>query len=94
MLKAVGIEFQGGTEKSDCDLMCLLILHCKNKLDIAVGARPFVTLYFSSANCWIHFYHSPENDISFPQRVSNEEVYTVFINHSYNALSCRWFIYY
>ena len=31
-----------------CDL---LLLHCKNKLYIAVGARPFVTLYVSSASC-------------------------------------------
>ena len=35
--------FTCGIEQSDCKLACLLLLHCKNKLDIAVVARPFVT---------------------------------------------------
>ena len=45
--------FTCGIEQSDCKLACLLLLHCKNKLDIAVVARPFVTFYISSASYWI-----------------------------------------
>ena len=44
------------TEKSDCDCVCLFLQNCINKLDIAVGARPLVTLYISSASCWIFSY--------------------------------------
>ena len=35
------------TEKSACDCVCLFLQNCINKLDIAVGARPLVTLYIS-----------------------------------------------
>ena len=64
-------------------LLSVIILHYKNKLDIGVVARPFATLYISSASCWI-FLSWVENDISFFNRVKRRS--TVFINHSQCSL--------
>ena len=64
-----------------CDLVCLLLLlHCKNKLDVAVGAKSFVAMYILVQDAE-YLYHG--------QKMTIRQSFSKIVMQT---LSCRRFI--
>ena len=63
-----------------CDLVCLLLLYCKNKLDVAVGAKSFVAMYILVQDAE-YLYHG--------QKMTIRQSFSKIVMQT---LSCRRFI--
>ena len=76
--------------KSLIVIFCLLLLHCKNKLDTAVGARPLLLCTFPM-QVVEYFYHGQKMTYLFPREYQTKK-YCLHRQIFLNALSRKQFI--
>ena len=62
------------TEKSNCDLVCLLLPRCKNKLNISVGARPFDYTFPVQVE---YFYHGQKMAYFSPRECQTKTIFFI-----------------